>query len=205
MLPESIAGANTSMKNPLTINPSGADRLTLEFERASFSEFVFSLLATPRRESRTLEVGFDVTLGKIRTLIEKLAHKIKTDHDVHHDDFLAEVFFDDGSRISFASYDQLFSSHDYRDGQVEKIQFSISVLIPFNRLNGDKSLEKQTILVSFEAGSVGRVVSEISSTEISWPGGYFLLIEQHCRQMSAQVKRAPGGKWARFVPFHRFF
>ena len=89
--------------NPLTISANDSGRLSMEFTTETFSDFVFSLLATPRQERQVYAGGFDLTLDKLRNVVDKIAHKAKTDHDILHSDFVSEIIFFG----RYQSYDKL--------------------------------------------------------------------------------------------------
>lgn len=176
--------------NPLTINPNDRGKLSLEFSKESLSEFVFSLLATPRQEQRVFKGGFDLTLKDLKILIDKITHKIKTDHDILHHDFKASITLDNNTQISMNSYDQLFSISEFRGDSINSVVVTLSVLIPFNRPDSEKSFEKQVIHVRAVSGRVGKIVAEIRSTEITWPEGYFSIIKSEFSRMSSEVSRS---------------
>ncbi|WP_107497652.1 hypothetical protein [Thalassobius sp. I31.1] len=173
--------------NPLTLNPLDEDKFSLEFSRESLTNFVFSLLATPRQERRIYRTGFDLRLEDTKSLIDKIAHKIQTDHDILHNEFTADVSFTDETRLTYNSYEQFFTTSDVRNDEIQKLSMTLSVVIPFNRAEGEKSYEKQTIFVLVTAGQVGRVELDIRSTEISWAPGYFDIVEQHFKKMTRSI------------------
>ena len=174
-------------KNPLIINPVDEGKLSLEFSKENLSEFVFSLLATPRQEKREHVGGFDLSLDEAKIIFDKVIHKISTDHDILHNEFLSQITFDNGTVVTYNSYDQLFSTTEIRDDPVKEFTVTISVVIPFNRPDDEKSFEKQILVLSFKSGKIGKVTTEIRSTEITWPEGYFNLIIQHLKKLSQSV------------------
>lgn len=182
-------------QNPLTINSNDDGKLSLEFSKEKLSEFVFSLLSTPRMEQRLYKGGFDLTLLELKSLIDKLTHKINTDHDVAYREFTADITLDNEKKLYLSTYDQLFSVSDYRSEEVKIVTATITVLIPFNRPNEEKSLEKQTIVISARSGRVGRAYAVIRSTEFTWPEGYFSIIDKHFDKLKAEVRSNAGGVW----------
>jgi hypothetical protein len=174
--------------NSLTINSSGEGKLSLEFTREKFSEFVTSLLSTPRAERHTFYGGFDLDMDNVKTIVDKVLHKVKTDHDVISDDFAAEVMFSNKTTLNVGDYHAFFHVPDVRSDKVKEVNVTLSLLIPFNRQNNEKNFEKQIIAIRFVAGSIGQLEIEIRSTEISWPAGYFSIIENEWRQLNKNVK-----------------
>ncbi len=174
-------------KNSLIINPVDKRKFSLEFSKESLSEFVFSLLATPRQEKRQYIGGFDLSLDETKIIFDKIIHKISTDHDIIHNEFLSQITFENDTVVTYNSYDQLFSMTEIRDDDVKRFTVTLSVVIPLNRSEGEKSYEKQILVLAFEAGKIGRVTTEIRSTEITWPEGYFKLIHQHLKKLSRSV------------------
>lgn len=174
---------------PLTLDQGAGDKLILEFTKERFSDFIFSLLSTPRAETRVYKGGFDIDLDEIGIIIEKIKHKITTAYDVLNLSFSAEVILNSDTQISYQSIDQLLSVDDPRSEEVKEISITLAPVIAFNRPEGKKSYEKQTINVSFRAGAVGEIQTRIESTEISWPAGFFSLLDEQYKKLSNNVKR----------------
>lgn len=192
-------------RNPLTINPANEGKLSLEFSKESLSEFVFSLLATPRQERIVFKDGFDLTLADTKILIDKVSHKIKTDHDILHNEFTADIIFENEGRLTLNSYDQLFSISENRSENISEFSMTLSVVIPFNRKENEKSFEKQTIFILVKAGILGSIETEIRSTEITWPAGYFSLIDQHCKKLAQDIRPPISRNWDYFFFLHPLY
>ncbi|MBL4732822.1 MAG: hypothetical protein JKY82_09520 [Rhizobiaceae bacterium] len=192
-------------KNPLTINPTDENKFTIEFTREKLSDFVFSLLATPRQERRLYKTGFDLNIDEIKILIDKVQHKIGTDYDILHNDFKADVVFEDETLLSFNSSSQFFATADIRNEKIEQLSLTLSVVIPFNRLEGEKSYEKQTIFILVQAGQVGSVEVDIRSTEITWSAGYFEIIDQHFKKLARSIPSNKNSALDTLLFFHPIF
>lgn len=182
-------------KNPLKITSSDEGKLSLEISKESFSDFVFSLLATPREERKTLYGGFDLTLEELKTIVDKLTHKVTTDHDVLNNDFNAVVTFEDENSLQIKSYDQFFKAPDIRNDLVTEVAITLSLVIAFNRPDSEKNFEKQTISMRFIAGRVGKVEIDIRSTEITWPAGYFSIVQNHWFKLSNELEFKSNKLW----------
>lgn len=173
--------------NPLTINPLDENKFSLEFSKESFTEFFFSLLATPRQERRIYRTGFDLRIDDTKLVLEKIAHKIQTDHDILHNEFTADVLFNDETRLTFNSTEQFFTTSDVRNDEIKQLSITLSVVIPFNRSKDEKSFEKQTIFLLVKAGQIGTVEVDIRSTEISWAAGYFNIVDEHFQKLTRAI------------------
>jgi hypothetical protein len=175
---------------PLKVTSADEDHLTLQISKTNFSEFVSSLLSTPREERRKIYDGFDLSLLELKSLVEKIHHKINTDHDVMNISFGAVVYNKDESEVASHDYDQFFSTTDSRSVDVDRVSVTISAVIGLNRFGGEKHFEKQIISFSFYAGAPGRIETEIRSTEISWPAGYFIIVENHVKALRSKLQRS---------------
>jgi hypothetical protein len=174
--------------------PSGEGKFSLEFSKESLTEFVFSLLATPRQERRVYQTGFDLRIDDTKVILDKISYKIQTDHDILHNEFTADVLFKGDKRLTFNSYEQFFATSDVQNEEIEKLSITLSVVIPFNRTAAEvnpavaeKSFEKQTIFILVKAGPVGSVEVDIRSTDITWSEGYFSMVDQHFQKMTRAI------------------
>ncbi len=192
-------------QNALTLNSDEADQLVLKFNRENFSEFISSLLSTPRQESRRHEFGFDLTKSGIETLLEKINYKLHTDHDVVHNEAIIDVFSSGNQRVTFSSYEHFSNISHIQTEDIERIAITISAVIPFNRVENEKSYEKQIIYISVECGNIGEVEIEIRSTEITWQIGYFEIVKMHFEEISQIISSKSSNFLDKFLFPHRFF
>lgn len=195
------------MENPIELraNPLHDGEISLNFNREGFSDFLGTLLQTPREEQKSLSLGFDITPGDMRVLYEKLNQHIATQNDVLNVELSAQIAFGDESDLTVGSIEE-FSDVDYGSRpDPEKFTVSITYLIGFTRTGGKKVYERQVVQLIASKGIPGLFEIRVRSTEITWSPAIMTLMEKEVRSLSGRTSPQLKDKVNRFFFCSEFF
>ena len=176
-------------KNPITITTGdqGNDNLVVNFSREQFSDFVFSLTASPREERKVIFSGFDVTLDDLKVLVDKLNYQIRTQNDMLNCSMTGIARFAKNTEVVCNTYESFFHVEDLHSETPTSITVAISYVIGFTRLGNQKSYEKQIVQFTFFSGRQGGVEIVIRSSDLTWPVSIFSTIEAEVDAISIRT------------------
>lgn len=196
-------------KNQIVVRPDGSDTdgLIVAFGKREFSDFIFSLLSTPREERKRILEGFDFIKADVKILVDKITQQIQSHNDLLNSEVVVETIYSDGSEVVCNSYEQFFNVDDLRLQPVVEVQVTLSYVVGFTRMSEQKSYEKQIVSILIKAGKIGEFQINIRSTDVSWPSSIFLLIEKEIKSISNRTVNSPlwiRSKWFIFANFFAY-
>ena len=167
-------------KTPVSIEMSGIDQnnLSVSLSKEEFGRFFESLLSSPREQSETQFLGFDITLADTKNIIEKILAHVKVQNNLLRHDFTGQIYFSDGSSLTEFSMDNFYGRR--MDGLTKPVRFilTIKLIIGFNRSDEKINFEQQVVTIDLGSGPMGVSTIRIRSTDFSWPQGIFLLYKR---------------------------
>lgn len=194
-------------KPPVSIEipDSNAESISISFSKEDFNQFFESLLSSPREQSETKFLGFDITLDDLRVIVEKMLMHVKVQNNLLKHNFTGQIFFSDGSDITEYSLDSFFGRSF--DGMPKPIRFSASlkIIVGFNRDHGKLSYEQQNINFTLTSGALGSSCIRIRSTDFSWPQSIFLIYDKSIEELNRKINPTKIASTSKFLIFSPIF
>ncbi|MBL4928000.1 hypothetical protein [Fuscibacter oryzae] len=157
----------------------------VSFSKPQFQEFIYNLTSSPREETYRLEIGFDLTKSRIKSIVDKIRHQIKTQSELLSDQYTFTCTLDNKHEVTWHSYEQFFNTIESFSGVVVRVNVTATYMIGFNR-TPEQKIERQVVSIDFRTAPVGWVLTRIMSTEITWPPAIYQLIERELQNLAPQ-------------------
>ncbi|EEX15121.1 hypothetical protein CSE45_2561 [Citreicella sp. SE45] len=164
--------------------------VTLSFTRKQFSDFVFKHVQTPSEETRQTFTGFELTKDRLKSFVDKLDYYVEKNNRLMNKEFSSTISIDERRILKRGSYVDFFDVDTFEAGFVRRISITLSYLIDFGLEGGPAQPEKQVVVLRFDTNQPADIVTEIRTTEFTWPAAIFNILKNEIDDLSGELRDA---------------